>query len=73
MQLLALKFTKFFVSFLETRVSFSSKFASLFGVMRHGQNEPMKVQIFRYLTARMKINQTLYIIFQATSQLTFKF
>ena len=33
--LLALKFTKFFMSFLEPRVSFSSNFASLFSVMRH--------------------------------------
>ena len=32
--LLALKFTKFLMSFLELRVSFSSNFASLFSVMR---------------------------------------
>ena len=33
--LLALKFTKFFVPFMEPRVSFSSNFASLFSIMRH--------------------------------------
>ena len=30
-----LKFTKFLMSFLEPRISFSSNFASLFSVMRH--------------------------------------
>ena len=84
--LLALKFTKFLVSFLETRVSFSSNFGSLCSVMRHnfsvlfhlniicfGQNEPIIVQIFRLSTAWMKINQIPYVIFQAASQLSFKF
>ena len=33
--LLALKFTKFLMLFLEPRVSFSSNFASLFSVMKH--------------------------------------
>ena len=31
----ASKFTKFLMSFLEARISFSSKFASLFSVMKH--------------------------------------
>ena len=31
------------------------------------------MQIFRLLTARMKINQILYVIFQATSQFSVKF
>ena len=36
--LLTLKFTKFLMSFLEPRVSFSSNFASLFSVMRHNSS-----------------------------------
>ena len=36
--LLALKFTKFLMSFLEPRVSFSLNFASLFSVMRHNSS-----------------------------------
>ena len=36
--LLALKFTKFLMSFLEPRFSFSSNFASLFSVMRHNSS-----------------------------------
>ena len=36
--LLALKFTKFLMSFLEPRVSFSSNFASLFSFMRHNSS-----------------------------------
>ena len=35
---LALKFTKFLLSFLEQRFSFSSNFASLFNVMRHNSS-----------------------------------
>ena len=66
--------------FLERRVSCSSNFASLFSVMRYNSsvlfhqnicmlwaNDPIKVQIFRLSTARMKINQIPYVIFQATS------
>ena len=34
--------------------------------------DPIKVQIFRLSTARMKINQILYVIFQATGQFSFK-
>ena len=37
--LLALKFTKFLMPFLEPRVSFSSNFASLFNVMKHNSSE----------------------------------
>ena len=36
--LLALKFTKFLMSFFEPRVSFSSNFESLFSVMRHNSS-----------------------------------
>ena len=70
--LLTLKFTKFLMSFLDPRVSFSSNFASLFLVMRHnysvlfhlnlymlGQKDPIKVEVFRLSTARMKINQAI--------------
>ena len=70
-----LKFTKFLMSFLEPTVSFSSNFASLFCVMRHnssGQTDSIEVQIFGLSTARMKINQIPYVIFQATSQFSFK-
>ena len=58
------------MSFFEPRASFSSDFASLFSVMRHNSSvpfhlnlymlwtkKPIKVQISRLLTARMKINQ----------------
>ena len=38
-----------------------------------GQKKPIKVQIFRLSTARMKINQISYVIFQATCQFSFKF
>ena len=37
------------------------------------QTEPTKVQTFRLSTARMKINQVSYVIFQATSLVSFKF
>ena len=38
-----------------------------------GQKNSVKVQIFRLSTASMKINQIPYVIFQATSQFSFKF
>ena len=44
--LLALKFTKFLMSFLEPRVSFSSNFASLFSVMRHNSSVLFHLNIF---------------------------
>ena len=34
--------------------------------------DPVKVQIFGLSTARMKINQISYVIFQPTSQFSFK-
>ena len=84
--LLVFKFTKFFMSFLEPRASFSSNFASLFSVMTHNasilfhlnlymlwKKNPIKVGIFWLSTAHMKINQIPDVIFQATSQLFFKF
>ena len=35
--------------------------------------QPIKLQIARLVTARMKINQILCVIFQATSQFFLKF
>ena len=80
------KFAKFLMSFFLKKVCSSSNSASLFSVMRHntsalfhlkficfGQEEPIKVQIFSLSTAHMKINQIPYVIFQATSQFSFKF
>ena len=37
------------------------------------QNEPIKVQIFRLMTACMKINQILNVIFETSSQFFFKY
>ena len=45
--LLALKFTKFLMSFLDPRVGFSSNFASLFSVMRH--NSSILFHLKRYM------------------------
>ena len=68
-----------------TRVSFSFNFASPFSARKHnssvffhlnficfGQKDLIKVQIFRPVTACMKINQIPYVIFQATCQFSFK-
>ena len=83
---LALKFTKFLMSFLEKNVSSPSNFASLFSVMRHNSSVlfllnlytlckkvALEVQISRLSTVCMKINQIPYFIFQATSQFYLKF
>ena len=77
LSLLALKFTKFLMSFLEPRLSFSPNFASLFSVIRltllyffisificFGQKDPIKVQIFRLSTVCMKINQIPNVFFK---------
>ena len=45
MPLLALKFAKFLMSFLERRVSFSSKFTSPFSVMRHNASVLLHLNI----------------------------
>ena len=68
--LLALKFTKFVISFLKPRASFSSNFASVSSVMRDNSSVLFhlklfmlstkgthQVKILRLSTARMKINQ----------------
>ena len=80
--LLTLKFTKFLMSFLEPRISFSLKLCitlqcqeitRLYFFSWHfisfWQKESIKVQISRLSTARMKINQIPYVVFQAASQL----
>ena len=115
--LLALKFTKFIISFLKPRASFSSNFASLSTLMRDnssvlfhlklymlstkgthqvqifsqllalkltkflvifqaasqfslqlrfGQKEPMKVQIFKFLSALMKVHPIPHASFETT-------
>ena len=72
--LLALKFIKLLMSFLEPRVSFSSNFASLFSVMRHSSSVLLLLCFFWWAkeahqmanfqpTASMKINQIPYVIF----------
>ena len=77
--LLALKFTKFIMSFLKTRARFSSNFASLSTLMRDNSSVLFhlklymlstkgthQVQIFSQLLA-LKLTKFL-VIFQATSQ-----
>ena len=76
---IALKFTKFVMSFLKPRASFSSNFASLstchvifqatsqFSLkLRFGQKEPIKVQIFKFLSALMKVHQIPHASFETT-------
>ena len=65
--LLALKFTKFIMSFFETKRQFSSNFVALSSVMKDNSSILFHLklstkgthhkQIFRLSTARMKINQ----------------
>ena len=62
---------------------FFSNFASLFIVMKHNSSVFFHLNLYmpwtkasnqsENLTACMKINQTPYVIFQATSQFSFKF
>ena len=77
--LLTQKFT-ILMSFLESRISFSSNFASLFSVMRHNSSVLFHLNLcmlltkrahqskFQTFTARMEINIISHVIFQATSQ-----
>ena len=83
---LALKSTKFLMSFFKQKVSFSSKFGSFFSIMRdnisllffswnfirYGQKQYIKVQIFRLSITRIKIYQISYVIFGIKSQFFFK-
>ena len=55
--MLALKFTKFFISFLEARVSFSSNFASHFCVMRH--NFSVLFHLNLYLLRTKRVHQSV--------------
>ena len=84
--LLALKFTKFHMSFLEPRAKFSSNFAPLFSVMRHNSSVIFhlnlcmlwkkgsdQIENFQTFDCLHEINQIPYVIFQATSQFSFKF
>ena len=50
--LLAFKFTKLLMSFLEPRVSFSSKFASLFSFMRQNSSLPFHLDLYMLWTKR---------------------
>ena len=45
----------------------------IWNIIGFGVKEPIKVQIFRLLTALMKINQIPYVTLQAMSQVFFKF
>ena len=57
-QLLALKLTKFLVIFQAT-----SQFSLQ---LRFGQKEPMKVQIFKFLSALMKVHSIPHASFETT-------
>ena len=83
--LLALKFTKFLRVFFKQKVSFASKFGSLFSVIRdnfsllfswnficYWQKWHIKVQIFRLATARINSHQILHVFFGTKSQFSFK-
>ena len=50
--LVALKFTKFLMSFLEPIVSFLSNFASLFSVMRHNSSVVFRLNLYMLWTKR---------------------
>ena len=86
--LLALKFTKFLMSLLEPRVSFSTNVASFFSVMRQNSSVPFHLKLYVLWTkgAYQKANfqtydcsnensnsQIPYVIYQAKSQFSFKF
>ena len=49
-QLLALKFTKFLMSFLEPSVSFSSNFASLLSITRHNSSLLFQLNLYMFWT-----------------------
>ena len=48
--LLVLKFTKFFMSFLESRVSFSSNFTSFFSVIRYNSSVLFHLNLYMLWT-----------------------
>ena len=72
------------MSFMEPSASFSSNFASLFSVMRRKSSVLFHLnlcmlwtkgpdQSAHFSTAPIKINQIPYVVFEATSQFSFKF
>ena len=69
------KFTKFLLSFLKplaifhgtTRLYYFSSSITYFW-----QNCPIKAQIFRFFTTRVKIHQISHVIFQTKSELLFE-
>ena len=81
------KIHQILISYLEPRVSFSSNYASLFGVKRHDSFVLLHLNLYmlwikgahenanfqKFSTAIIKINQMPYIIFQATGKFCFKF
>ena len=75
--LLALKFTKFLMSFLEPRVSFSSNFTSLFSFMRLTLLTLFHVNLYMLWTKgsdqRANFQTFDSDFFQAANQLSFKF
>ena len=58
--LLALKFTKFLMSFLERRVNFFSNFASLFSVMRHSSSLLFHLNQFGKMPVKILQNSSCY-------------
>ena len=86
------KFPKFLMSFLKVQVSFRWSVASIFSAIKYNSSilylsqtlynlvkgSPLKVKFFRFLSARVKIHQSLHlnfvtVIFRTTSQFFFKF
>ena len=81
-----LNFTKLFMSFFKktsvflqtldhSSVSWEITLLYIFSwdFICYWQNEPIKVQDFRLLTAHLKTNQIPYVIFQTTSQFIFRY
>ena len=84
--LLSLKFTKFLMSFLEPRISFSSNFASLFSVMRHNSSvlfhkslyalhkgSPLKCKFSDFRLLVWKLTKFLMSFFKPRSVFSLKF
>ena len=80
------KFAKFFISFKEVPISFPTNFASIFSasciiplslvsskMIYFGQKQPIKVQIMRFLSVRVKIHQIHYVNFELAAQFHFEF
>ena len=77
---------QFLVSFLEAQVSFPSNFASIFSAIKHNSSilflaqtlytlfkrSPLKCKFLRFSSAWVKIRQIPHVIFESTSQFSFK-